>query len=224
MRRLVRREADRIGNGDIRIRTVPEGGPGGQLGADLGPEFSCGFLVVPENRDRPNGRTIKVAMARAKAQSPAPEPDPLVYLTGGPGGSGLLLGNELITMGLNRDRDLIVVDQRGTQNSQPALTCPELDVFNSTAMGLSIQASTTGEKDLAAVRACRDRLAGEGIDLAAFNTTENAADIATCAPRSGSRNGASTACPMAAMSHCSCCGITPTEFAASSWTRWCHHR
>ena len=31
---------------------------------------------------------------------------------------------------------------------------------------------------MAAVRSCRDRLAGEGIDLSAFNTTENAADIA----------------------------------------------
>ena len=134
--------------------------------------------MVPENRDRPDGRTIKVAVARARAQSPAPDPDPLVYLTGGPGGSGLILGNELVAMGLNRDRDLIVVDQRGTQNAQPALTCPELDEFNSTAMGLSVQASTTGEKDLAALRSCRDRLAGEGIDLAAFNTAENAADIA----------------------------------------------
>jgi pimeloyl-ACP methyl ester carboxylesterase len=156
----------------------PKEDPPGGSEADLGPEFSCGFLVVSENRNRPGGRTIKIAIARAKAQSPAPEPDPLVYLTGGPGGSGLLLGNELVALGLNRDRDLIVVDQRGTQSAQPALTCPELDEFNSTAMGLSVQASTTGEKDVAAVRSCRDRLAGEGIDLAAFNTTENAADIA----------------------------------------------
>ena len=146
--------------------------------ADLGREFSCGFLVVPETRDRPKGRTIKIAVARAKAQSPTPHPDPLVYLTGGPGGSGLILGNELVAMGLNRDRDLIVVDQRGTQNAQPALTCPEVDEFNSTATGLSVQASTTGQKDLAAVRSCRDRLVGEGIDLSAYNTTENAADIA----------------------------------------------
>lgn len=156
----------------------PKADPPGNSDADLGPEFSCGFLVVPESRERPEGRTIKIAVARAIAKSPTPDPDPLVYLTGGPGGSGLILGNELVAMGLNRDRDLIVVDQRGTQNSQPALTCPEIDEFNSTAMGLSVQASATRDKDLAAVRSCRDRLAGEGINLSAFNTTENAADIA----------------------------------------------
>lgn len=146
--------------------------------ADLGPEFSCGFLVVPENRSRPDGRTIKIAVARAKAQSPDPRPDPLVYLTGGPGGPGLPLGNGLVATGLNRDRDLIIVDQRGTLHSQPALTCPEVDDFIDSSLGMSIQASSTAEKDLAAVRACRDRLAGEGIGLASFDTTENAADIA----------------------------------------------
>lgn len=146
--------------------------------ANLGPEFSCGFLVVPENRDRPDGRTIKVAVARAKAESPNPKPDPLLYLTGGPGGSGLLLGNGLVAMGLNRDRDLIVIDQRGTLSSQPALTCHEIGEFTSTALGMSIQASSTAALDLAALTACRDRLAGEGNDLAAFNTPENAADVA----------------------------------------------
>jgi pimeloyl-ACP methyl ester carboxylesterase len=146
--------------------------------ADLGPEFSCGFLVVPENRDRPDSRTIRVAVARAKAQSPAPHPDPIVYLTGGPGGPALPLGNGLVAMGLNRDRDLIVVDQRGTLHAQPSLTCPDLDAFNDSALGMSIQAPSTGELGLAALRACRDRLSGAGNDLAAYNTTENAADIA----------------------------------------------
>ncbi len=144
----------------------------------LGPEFSCGFLVVPENRDRPDGRTIRIAVARAKAQSATPRPDPLVYLTGGPGGPALLLGNGLAAVGLNRDRDLIVVDQRGTLFSQPALTCPEVDEFLEAAWEMPTQAPGTAEKDLAALRACRERLAGQGIDLSAFNTRENAADIA----------------------------------------------
>ena len=101
-----------------------------------------------------------------------------MYLAGGPGGPGLALGNNLVAMDLNRDRDLILVNQRGTQHSQPALTCPEIDAFFDSSLGMSTQASSTAEKDLAAVRACRDRLAGAGNDLTAFNTTENAADIA----------------------------------------------
>jgi pimeloyl-ACP methyl ester carboxylesterase len=146
--------------------------------ADLGPEFTCGFLTVPENRDRPDSRTIRIAVARARAQSPDPRPDPIVYLTGGPGGPALPLGNGLVAMGLNRDRDLIVVDQRGTLHAEPSLTCPDLDAFNDSALEMSRQAPSTAELSLAAVRACRDRLTGAGNDLAAYNTTENAADIA----------------------------------------------
>jgi len=145
---------------------------------DLGPEFSCGDLSVPENRSKPDGRKIKVAVARVKAASPSPKPDPLVYLTGGPGGPGLAAAQVLVNDGINRDRDVIFVDQRGTLHSDPKLTCPEIDDFNLKATGTSIQAPSTADADLVAVRACHDRLAAAGYDLSAYNTTENAADIA----------------------------------------------
>jgi hypothetical protein len=53
--------------------------------ADLGPNYSCGYLTVPENRSALNGRTIRILVARVKAATSAPRPDPIVYL---PGGSG----------------------------------------------------------------------------------------------------------------------------------------
>ncbi|MGW5347545.1 hypothetical protein [Streptomyces sp. HUAS TT3] len=56
----------------------------------LGPEFSCGYLTVPENRAEPDGRTIRIAVARLRAAAAQPRPDPVVWPTGGPGGSGLL--------------------------------------------------------------------------------------------------------------------------------------
>jgi hypothetical protein len=56
---------------------------------DLGAGVECGYLTVPENRSAPNGRTLRLAVARAEATAPNPKPDPLVYLSGGPGGSGL---------------------------------------------------------------------------------------------------------------------------------------
>ncbi len=46
-------------------------------------QIRCGFLVVPENRQRADSRTIKVAVAIFKATQPDPTPDPLVYLIGG---------------------------------------------------------------------------------------------------------------------------------------------
>ena len=147
--------------------------------ADLGPEFSCGYLTVPENRAHPDGRTIKIGVARAKSQSPDPGRDPLVYLAGGPGGTAFGTAQALVQqLGINRDRDVIFVDQRGTLHADPLLSCPEIDHFVDEATGMSILAASTAQRDLDAVRACRTRLASAGYDLSAYNTTENAADIA----------------------------------------------
>ena len=145
---------------------------------ELGPEFSCGYLTVPENRARPDGRTIKIGVARAKSQSPDPGRDPLIYLTGGPGGTAIGSAAPLVQLGINRDRDVIFVDQRGTLHADPLLSCPEIDQFVDEATGMSILAASTAQRDLDAVRACRTRLASAGYDLSAYNTTENAADIA----------------------------------------------
>jgi pimeloyl-ACP methyl ester carboxylesterase len=147
--------------------------------ADLGPAFSCGYLTVPENRAHPDRRTIKIGVARAKAQSPDPDRDPLVYLAGGPGGTAIGSAQALVRqLGINRDRDVIFVDQRGTLHADPLLSCPEIDHFVEEATGMSILATSTAQLDLDAVRTCRSRLASAGYDLSAYNTTENAADIA----------------------------------------------
>ena len=81
-------------------------------------------------------------------------------------------------LGINHDRDVIFVDQRGTLHADPLLSCPEIDQFVDEATDMSILAASTAQRDLDAVRACRTRLASAGYDLSAYNTTENAADIA----------------------------------------------
>src|SRR5438128_259102 len=45
----------------------------------------CGRLTVPENRRRPNGRTITLSVAIIPAASVNSKPDPIVWLAGGPG-------------------------------------------------------------------------------------------------------------------------------------------
>lgn len=145
---------------------------------NLGPDFSCGFLTVPENRSRPDGRTVKLAVARVKAASPDPEPDPLVYLTGGPGGPATAVAQLLANRGINRDRDVIFVAQRGTLHSDPFLVCPGIDRFVAASTATSVLAPETAAADLAAVTECHDALTSAGYDLAAYDTTENAADVA----------------------------------------------
>ena len=138
----------------------------------------CGYLTVPENRTRPEGRTIRLLVAIVPAQSATPAPDPIVHMTGGPGGIAILEAQELVDAGFNRDRDLILMDQRGTKYSQPALTCPAIDAFNAKSVAAPLDTPATARAHVAATSKCRRSLVARGIDIAAYNTTENAADFA----------------------------------------------
>jgi pimeloyl-ACP methyl ester carboxylesterase len=146
-------------------------------GTVLGPDYTCGYLTVPENRSKSDGRTIRLAVATRKATDPNPKPDPIVFLTGGPGGTGLEEGPGLIKE-WRRDREVILLDQRGALKSHPFLSCPEIDAFMESTVGLSWLAPETIEQDAMTTRTCRDRLAAAGADLAAYNTTESSADVA----------------------------------------------
>src|SRR2546423_3752382 len=103
----------------------------------------CGYLVVPENRSRPAGRSIRLAVAIVPAVSRKPAHDPVVYLAGGPGGSAIYAAPGLIKEGFNRDRELILMDQRGNLFSKPFLFCPESLGFVGRRGGLGSDAAST---------------------------------------------------------------------------------
>ncbi|MEU1279945.1 alpha/beta fold hydrolase [Streptomyces sp. NPDC005805] len=138
----------------------------------------CGFLEVPENRAHRSGRTIRLTVAVVPAATTKPAEDPVVFMEGGPGGDAIGAIPFLIDSGVNQDRDLIVMTQRGALHSQPNLACPEVDRFNAEAVGLRYDAPSTGQRLVRAAKACRDRLTAAGVELSAYNTTENAADFA----------------------------------------------
>jgi pimeloyl-ACP methyl ester carboxylesterase len=138
----------------------------------------CGYLVVPEDRKHPNGRTIKNAVAILPAQSKHPKPDPVVFMTGGPGAAAILDIPFLVDAGINQNRELIVMAQRGTLYDKPDLYCPELDHFYARQVSMVFDAPSTGARQAAAARACHDRLVRRGTEPAAYNTTENTADFA----------------------------------------------
>jgi pimeloyl-ACP methyl ester carboxylesterase len=89
-----------------------------------GIQARCGTLTVPENRALAAGRTIALRIAVLPAGDGGSRRDPLVYITGGPGGSAVeaaaFVVNELSE--LNATRDVVLVDQRGTGGSNP-LSC-----------------------------------------------------------------------------------------------------
>src|SRR5271169_4062402 len=139
---------------------------------------ACGYLVVPENRTKNNARTIRLPVAIIPSQSHKPVPDPVVYMAGGPGANAISQAEILVSVGLNQTRDLIIMNQRGVADTQPALTCPEIDLFNIEAIGLRYDSPDTRKLHVAATKACHDRLVKQGIDLSAYNTSENSADFA----------------------------------------------
>ncbi len=79
----------------------------------------CASVKVAENPAEPNGRTIELFVARVPAISLNKKADPLFLIAGGPGTSSV----DLYTSSagpferVRRDRDIILVDQRGTGRS-----------------------------------------------------------------------------------------------------------
>ncbi len=128
-------------------------------------EVDCGVLTVPESRTGLSDNTIEVAVAVLRTPNPQPEPDPVVWLAGGPGSVALAEHFGWISDGADdweyhpilANRDLILVDQRGTGYSQPQLWCGDEEGLDE----------------------CHDRLVGEGVTIGAYSTPENAADIAS---------------------------------------------
>ena len=88
----------------------------------------CGTFTVYENRGEGTGRTIDLRVAVVPAIDRAPKPDPLVFLTGGPGQAATesYVGVQSAFRLIHRERDIVLVDQRGTGASNP-LRCPKPD-------------------------------------------------------------------------------------------------
>lgn len=89
--------------------------------------MQCSFLRVPENYQQPDGSLITLFVGRIPATGKRPDPDPLIPFQGGPGGaaSDLFIINGIGLDRIQQQRDLIIVDQRGTGKSM-RLDCPSL--------------------------------------------------------------------------------------------------
>ncbi len=91
-----------------------------------GMNAQCGTLSVYEDRAAKSGRMINLNIAVLKAYSSNPAPDPIFLFSGGPGGAATesaLWAYEHLGSA-NAQRDIVLVDQRGTGGSN-ALTCAQ---------------------------------------------------------------------------------------------------
>src|ERR1700744_1627891 len=79
----------------------------------------CAQILVPENWSSPGGRQLKIQTAIVRASSKAPKADPILVLMGGPGEAAIDSGADYAVQfaTLLQERDLLLVDQRGTGGS-----------------------------------------------------------------------------------------------------------
>lgn len=143
-----------------------------------GEDVVCGYVVVPEDHANPAAQHIRLAVVVVKDNSDDHQPDPVLLLSGGPGERVVADAPMLVPFleSIYPNRDLVLFDQRGVGLSEPVLECPEF---------LAAQFEMLDETDNAVVaeivhdatKACANRLADEGHNLSAYNTTQNAADV-----------------------------------------------
>jgi pimeloyl-ACP methyl ester carboxylesterase len=135
-----------------------------------------GRLVVPTRRDRSDdGTRLEIAHVRLRCRR-TPVAAPIVVLAGGPGGSGVgdLQREREVLEALLEVGDVIGLDQRGVGLSQPRLSAPGTQTL-SLHVPLDREAVIATYRRHAAV--VRAGWAEQGVDLAAYNTRESAADI-----------------------------------------------
>ena len=140
----------------------------------------CGYLIVPEDRTDPSGRKIRLFVAVFKSTGDNPQPDPVIHLSGGPGASTLAAAIPILRKGgseILKQRDYILFDQRGTQYSDPYLYCLPYDEYLWDAHELDISLDEYNNGALPKLVTCLENWREQGINLAAFNSAENAADV-----------------------------------------------
>lgn len=99
-----------------------------QIGAPDSPQHmpaKCTSLTVPEDSANPNGKKIQLHVAVLRARTGTPAPDSLFFIAGGPGQAATEAYLEELPAfeRIRQQRDIVLVDQRGTGQSNP-LNCP----------------------------------------------------------------------------------------------------
>jgi len=129
----------------------------------------CGQLEVAENPAEPNGRKIELFVARVPAISLDKAPDPLFLIAGGPGTSAV----DLYTSSaqpfdrVRRDRDIVLLDQRGTGRSH-RLDCH----YKDQGLFKDLDENQAGPENIK----CRDELSKDS-DLRQYTTSVAVQDL-----------------------------------------------
>jgi len=158
-------------NNKLRIEAYPfESKSGIKVDAELG------SFLVSEDRSLNESRSIELKFVRFKSTNPNPG-NPIVYLAGGPGGSGISTAQgprfELF-MAMREIADVIAFDQRGTGLSNHVPQCKTKAEFSLEEPG---EWETYVSKMSEAAKKCLSFWKDEGVQVGGYTTTENANDL-----------------------------------------------
>lgn len=134
------------------------------------------FLEVPENWDQPISNKVKLGVAVLKSWNPKNSKKPVVFIQGGPGGGVIGTIWKWVNHPLRNDRDIILIDLRGTGFSQPKL-CPDLGKAYLQIIAKNLSAKEEINQRITAAMACKDSLEKRGIDIHAYNSKFIANDL-----------------------------------------------
>jgi pimeloyl-ACP methyl ester carboxylesterase len=111
----------------------------------------CGTLLRPLNPGDPEAGDIELRVAVVPALNLSPEPDPLVPLAGGPGQGAIQFYSAYAGAfeDVRRNRDILLLDQRGTGESA-RMDCPIEDDI--------VEGQYSDEQTLEFTQACLDQL------------------------------------------------------------------
>ncbi|SPU43469.1 Tripeptidyl aminopeptidase precursor [Brevundimonas diminuta] len=163
-----------LSNTVLAQEAQPEAGPF-RFKAGNGEEVDAerGFFEVPEDRRIPGSRRIRIGYVRFASTSKDPGP-PIIYLAGGPGGSGprTAMGPRFpIFMALREVADVIALDQRGV-----GLSSHIPDRASTTPFPAMTHAGVTAWYREEMQKAWIDWTRA-GVAMTGYNTEQNADDI-----------------------------------------------
>lgn len=124
--------------------------------------FACGVLMVPENWDTRQGRTISLPFSIRRAAHR--HDDAVAFLIGGPGGTNVGFSSLIAKSFATVDRDIVFLERRGAGFSEPGLFCPP-------------EVKADDQWNPPAVAACAAKLKAQGVDLDAYGTRAGALDL-----------------------------------------------
>ena len=135
-----------------------------------------GFLLVPENYEKPQGKFIKIAVAILRHTSKSKKSQAIVYIAGGPGAGGIDSIWGWLKNPLREDHDIVLLDVRGTGFSFPKF-CPDLGKKFLEILSKNQNSTVDEQQKVIASMDCRNDLISRGIEIEKYNSESIAKDL-----------------------------------------------